>query len=464
MTIPLEPPADIEAEQAILGAILQESPLFQRLTIPAECFHSIDHQRIVVAMRSAFESWGVVDVRTTASRLKDVDQLVNCGGVAYLSKLCDICNIEAARTPDTFDGWVAIVHDKWRQRQLIAAATKVAETAQKWPSKLPDLLAQAQREIESACAFTASEGPKQICDLVKQMMVSAQDAALLDTGITGTPSGFPLVDELTTGMQPGELWILAARPGVGKTSYALDVVRAAAERISDPRGIVLVFSLEMPSSQITTRMVSQASGVASSKIRTGRASGSEWDSVVAASEQVYSLPVFVDDTPAIGLNYLRTTIRNMQQKCERSGTKIGLVVIDYLQLMRGDIREKSRENEVAVICRGLKELAKSAVVPIMALAQLNRDVEKRPGGKPQLSDLRESGEIEQSADVVQFIWRPGGGDIAFISIAKQRNGPTNDGIRLRYQKESTHFTQHEDQSKEEEQQDEKPKRRAWEPK
>lgn len=444
------PPHNEDAEASVLSAVLLEGSVLDEVTaiLPnGEPFFSDAHKRIYDACIELHGRRQPVDVQTVADLLKDRERLDAVGGVSYLVKIVDATPAVAHVAAHAM-----IVREKWRVRQTIAASQMVAAEgfgdygqADEWINKSVERLANiADARLERRDASLLYD------------VVRGQILAYGTTAMQGTMSGFTDVDTKTSGMHDGELIIVAARPGMGKTALVMNMAVNIASRTPDEGSFgtaegVMVFSLEMPKEQLASRMMCSEGRVSMTSWRKQELSHAEYDRVVEAADRLGQMPVWIDDTPAITLTELRAKVRRKQHEFDkkhppREGVtdpgwkqRLALVVVDYLQLMRGSPNAQSREQEISELSRGLKALAKELHVPVVALSQLNRSVETRStkDKRPQLSDLRESGAIEQDADMVQFIFRPEyyiadkqsaearqKKGYAEIIIAKQRNGPT----------------------------------------
>ena len=431
---------DLSAERAVLGAIVGNNSLIADV---AQIVHSDDfanggHQQIFQSMLDLDGRGVKVDPLTLAEELKTKGQLGTVGGAAYLAQLD-----QGTPFAQNAREYAQIVKDRAIRRTLAGVGREITELANSDAGRTEEVVDDAERRI-----FQIAE-KKRVGDL--EPMSTLMDPALelldkmrgSDTGITGISTGFIDLDEKLTGLHGGELIVLAARPGIGKTSLAMNMALHAAAKEKKAVG---VFSLEMPSVQLVMRLLASHAKVDMKKLRGGRLSELDMEKLQEAAQELYELKFFIDDTGALSSFDLRAKARRLKQ---REGS-LGLLVIDYLQLMHQKGKVESRQLEVAEISRALKQLAKELDCPIVALSQLNRKVEERKGGKPMLSDLRESGAIEQDADVVMFIHRDdeddeGGGDQTFRStmpveliIAKQRNGPIG-SVDLVFLSEYTRF-------------------------
>jgi replicative DNA helicase len=416
------PPQSLESERALLGALLLKPDAIHDVgdTISPDSFYAEKHRLIFAAMRELADKGDPIDQLSLSERLKDQGLLERSGGRAYLAELAG-----SAPAPGNYSHYADLVSKKHVMRSLIDAAYGITESAYDDARETMEVLDEAEKSIYAIGDRASSHKFTAIGDKVHEAWDRIEALSKREGGIRGVPSGFHELDTLLSGFHPSDLVILAARPSVGKTSFALDLARNAAIRHQVPVGI---FSLEMSSEQIIDRMLAAESFVNSWKLRTGQVSGEEdFSRIRDALESLSRAPIFIDDTPGNNILSMRAVARRLKR--ERG---IGLIVVDYLQLMAPTTTRASDSmvQQVTEISRSLKGLARELEVPVIALSQLSRAVEQR-GGKPRLSDLRDSGSIEQDADVVMFIHRddksnkesdrPG---VAEILIEKHRNGPT----------------------------------------
>ncbi|MBC7886755.1 MAG: replicative DNA helicase [Ferruginibacter sp.] len=432
------PPQAKELEEAVLGAIMLEKSAFDTVIeiLKPECFYGEANQRIFKAMKSLAEKSLPIDLLTVVEELKLKEDLDFVGGPYYVSKLTNSvvssANIEAHSR---------IVLQKFIQRELIRISGEIIGDAYEDSTDVFDLLDDAESKLFEITNNHLRSAFEDINTVLVKTIQRIEDMRNRDEDITGVPSGFASLDKLTYGWQQTDLIVLAARPSVGKTAFALNLARSAALHPTKPTPVVF-FSLEMSSSQLVQRILSAESEIWLEKITRGKLEEHEMKQLYKRGiERLSNAPIYIDDTAALNIFELRAKCRRLKNKHD-----IGLIIIDYLQLMSGggDNRNGNREQEISKISRDLKGLAKELKVPIIALSQLSREVEKRKEGAkiPQLSDLRESGAIEQDADMVMFLYRPEYYDITanemgesnkgetFVKIAKHRNGSL-DTIKLR---------------------------------
>ena len=431
-------PANVEAERSILGAILLDNFAYNQAAehLRPEDFSLDSHRRIYTRMVDLAESSRPIDMITLVEELDRRKELEAIGDVGYISGLVD-------GVPDrpSIEHYIKIVRDKALLRGLIHAANAAIVRAGEQGDAAEEILNDAEAAIFQLSEKRIGRGFMGVQEIVKESFGSID--ALLQRGqrITGLATHYTDLDEMTSGLQRSDLVIIAARPSMGKTAFAMNIAENAA--IEDQK-VVGMFSLEMSREALLLRLLCSKARVDSHKMRTGSLWRDDMDKVVRDMDQLAQAPIFIDDTPGISLSEMRAKARRLQQ----SQGGLDLIIVDYLQLMSGGSRRyENRTQEVSAISRGLKALAKELKVPVVALSQLSRAPESRGGDhRPQLADLRESGSIEQDADVVAFIFReevykpdePELDGVAEIIIAKQRNGPTG-RIKLAFIKNSTRF-------------------------
>ena len=431
-------PANVEAERSILGAILLDNLAYNQAAehLKPDDFSLDSHRRIYTRMMDLAESSRAIDLITLVEELDRRKELEAIGDAGYLSGLLD-------GVPDrpSIEHYIKIVRDKALLRGLIHAANAAIARASEQSDPAEEILNDAEAAIFAISEKRIGRGFMGVQEIVKESFGSVD--ALLQRGrrITGLATHYADLDEMTSGFQPSDLIIIAARPSMGKTALAMNIAENAA--IEDNKTVGM-FSLEMSREALLLRLLCSKAKVDSHRMRTGSLWREDMDKVVHAMEQLAHAPIFIDDTPGIALSEMRAKAKRLQQ----SQGALDLLIVDYLQLMSGGGRRyENRTQEVSAISRGLKALAKELKVPVVALSQLSRAPESRGGDhRPQLADLRESGSIEQDADVVAFIFReevykpdePELDGIAEIIIAKQRNGPTG-RLKMAFIKNSTRF-------------------------
>lgn len=429
------PPQALPLEESVLGAIMIEGTALNSVIekLMPESFYTPAHQKIYAAISNLFSKNLPVDILTVIEELKKQGNLEEAGGAAYISGLT---NKIASGANAEFHA--AIIAQKFIQRELIRISTQAIKDAYEDTSDALDLLDNIEQELFKISEKNIKKGSASMSQLIKNAIDEFKDKIDPESGLTGVPTGFNNLDKVTSGWQKSDLVILAARPGMGKTAFVLSMTRNAAV---DFKQSVAFFSLEMSSSQLVTRLIAAEAELEISKLRKGNLSKDEWAQLHSKIKTLEDAPIFIDDTPAINILELRAKCRKLKQQHD-----VKLIIIDYLQLMSGGGGENkygggNREQEISTISRGLKRIAKELNVPVIALSQLNRSVESRSGEKiPQLSDLRESGAIEQDADMVMFIYRAQyynktqdteNKEQATLKIAKHRNGELTD-VHLRF--------------------------------
>ena len=415
------PPQDIEAEQAVIGSMLTdvEAVNIAIESLKPEDFYREDHKLIYEAITNIYNRAEPIDIITLKAELTTMGKFESVGGLEYLASLPD-----KVPTTTNVSRYVKIVEEKSMLRNLIKTADEIKESGYDEQEAIEDIMDNAERSIFNIMEKKNAKGYTSIKDILVSSFNQLEELYNRKEYITGVPSGFTDLDRRTAGFHGSELILIAARPAMGKTAFALNIATHAAVRGNIP---VAVFSLEMSKEQLGNRILCSEALVDSNKIRTGELNEEEWGKLAQTSGELSNAKIFVDDTP--GLNVMEIRARSRKLKLEKG---IGLIVIDYLQLITGNARRGgSREQEIAEISRSLKILAKELEVPVIALSQLSRAVEARPDHRPMLSDLRESGSIEQDADIVMFIYRDDYYNedsekkgIAEVIIAKQRSGST----------------------------------------
>ena len=416
-------PQAVDLEMAVLGGIMLDKDAFPKVyeTLRPESFYKPAHVLIFEAMFELYKDLQPIDTLTVAEKLKQMGTLEESGGIGYL---IDLTNQIASAA--NIEYHAKIVAQKFIKRELIRVSTQIVTDSFEDNRDVFDLLDEAESSLFEITDRNLRRGYNSLSELVGDARKKLEELSNKKDGLTGVPSGFKSLDQITSGWQPSDLIIVAARPGMGKTSFTLALALNAAQKFQKP---MAVFSLEMSNIQLVQRMISMESEIESRKLRNGQLEEYEWFQLDKVVEKLTKVPVYIDDTPAINVFELRAKCRRLHQQ-----HKIEMVIIDYLQLMSSSPNDKrgNREQEISTISRSLKGLAKELNIPVIALSQLSRAVETRGGDKrPQLSDLRESGAIEQDADIVTFIYRPDYYDLAEpddpkgmteIIIAKHRNG------------------------------------------
>ena len=432
-------PQDILAEQSVLGAIfIDEGKLvFVREYIEAEDFFKHTHRLIFAAMVALSERNEAIDATTMRNYLANHGDLENIGGLAYLAEV-----INSVPTSANAEYYAKIVAEKSNLRKLIDRLTDSVNQAYEGADDADTIIAHAEKALIDVSEGASRSGFKRIDDVLNLNFENLEARSQQTSDITGIASGYPALDNMTTGFHEEELIILAARPAVGKTAFALNV----AQNIGTKLGLtVAIFSLEMGAESLVDRMLAAEGVINSRSIRTGQLTDEEWQKLMIAQSNLARASIYIDDTPGIRITEIRSRARKLAQETGN----LGLVLIDYLQLITGNGRE-SRQQEVSEISRQLKILAKELKVPVIALSQLSRSIEQRQDKKPMLSDLRESGSIEQDADIVAFLHRDdyyhneeeeGGipNNTVEVIIEKNRSGARG-SVELMFQKEYNKFS------------------------
>lgn len=431
-----EQPSDLPAERAVLGGILSDSRVLIDVAtlLQPDDFHSEANAAVYAAIVELDRTNQAIDTLTVASLLKNQGKLSLAGGASYLAEL-------ETSVPTTANvvSYARLVKEKSIRRKMLRVCSDLSGMAATAATGVEELLDEAQKSVLAISEESQTGDLRPISVLMPETMEKLDQLRGSGGGVTGLSTGFPKLDQMLTGLHPGELIIIAARPGCGKTTIGLNICCHAALREKKP---VAIFSLEMPYDQLCMRLLASEARGSLSKMRGGFISQELQSRIEGASMDIANAPLYIDDSGLLSAFELRTKVRRLQTKLEKMEPKqaLGLILIDYLQLMHQKGRVESRQQEVQEISRTLKALAKELKVPIIALAQLNRKVEERSGAaaKPMLSDLRESGSIEQDADVVLFLHQdrktaneeenlpPEAPKNVTLIIAKQRNGPTGD--------------------------------------
>jgi replicative DNA helicase len=414
------PPQDLHAERAVLGAMLQESGAVSKAFEILEdwAFYTSDHQKIFKAMQVLFEHNHPIDVLTAAAQLQRMQALDSIGGNYYLTEL--VASVPSAANVEYH---ARIVLEKALLRRLIGVSTEISAEAFEAKEPVEELLDKAEQRIFALSERGLRRGFESINPVLHKTFEQIESYHKRGGGVTGVATGFKDLDEITSGLQPSDLIIVAGRPSMGKTAFCLNIARNVAVEAKIGVGI---FSLEMANYQLAMRMLCSEARVNSHLVRTGKLPREHFSRLVRGVGRLAEAPLLIDDSPALSGMEIRAKARRLVAE-----KKVGLFIVDYLQLVRGPRTAESRQIEISMISQALKALAKELNAPVIALSQLSRAVEQRTGDKrPQLSDLRESGAIEQDADVVMFIYRPEvyakelNDSTAEIIIGKQRNGPT----------------------------------------
>jgi replicative DNA helicase len=432
------PPQSLEAEQAVLGAMLLDKDAIGRAIeiLTADCFYREAHRKVFDAVASLYERGMTADLIGVAEELRARGYLEAVGGNAFLSGLQD-----QVATAAHVEHHCRLVMDKHVMRELIHTGTEIVRKGYEGAGSSGELIDTAEQMIFSINDPRMKRGFASIRSLLPGVVSTLEQAFETKRAITGVPSGFADLDRMTAGFQRSDLIILAGRPAMGKTSFALNIAEHAASRMKIPVGI---FSLEMSRDQLVQRFLASCSQIPSHRFRTGFINDNEWVNLIQAAGVLTEAPIFIDDTPAASIMEIRAKARRL-----KSEQNVGMIIVDYLQLARGFSESENRQQEISSISRSLKALAKEVNIPVIALSQLSRAVEGRDEKRPVLADLRESGAIEQDADIVVFIFRE---EVyakdtkrreelkghAEVIIGKHRNGPTGT-VKLFFDNELTRF-------------------------
>lgn len=429
------PPHNHEAEQSVLGAIFLEP---QALITAAEVvmpedFYRVAHQRIFETMLRLSDQGKAIDVVTVTEELSAKKELEDVGGISYISEIAN-----AVPTAANIGHYAKIVEEKSILRRLIRVATTIVEDGFSREDEVEALLSEAERKMMEVANRKNAGDFKHIKDVLVETYDNIEKLHTRKGDVTGIPTGFRDLDRITAGFQRNDLIIVAARPSVGKTAFALNVAQNVATKTDEN---VAIFSLEMGAEQLVMRMICAEGNIDAQVLRTGSLTTEDWRKLTMAMGSLSNAGIYIDDTPGIRVNEIRAKCRRLKQE---SG--LGMILIDYLQLIQGSGgSQANRQQEVSDISRSLKGLARELKVPVIALSQLSRGVEQRQDKRPMMSDLRESGSIEQDADIVSFLYREDYYDketenqnMIEIIIAKQRNGPTGT-VTLAFVKEFNKF-------------------------
>lgn len=429
------PPQNIEAEQAVLGAIFLEPSsltLASEILLP-EDFYRAAHQKIFGVMLNLSDQGKAVDVVTVTEELASAKLLEDIGGVSYLTELAS-----SVPTAANIEYYAKIVEEKSLLRRLIRTATSIAQDGYQREDEIDVLLDDAEKRIMEVSGRKNAGNFHNIRDVLVRTYDHIEMLHSRVGDITGLATGFVELDKMTAGFQRNDLIIVGARPSVGKTAFALNIAQNVATKTGEN---VAIFSLEMGAEQLVMRMLCAEGNIDSQRLRTGSLTDEDWGKLTMAMGSLSNAGIFIDDTPGVRVQDIRSKCRRLKQE-----GGLGMVIIDYLQLILGSGRSgENRQQEVSEISRSLKQLARELEIPVIALSQLSRGVEQRQDKRPMMSDIRESGSIEQDADIVAFLYRDDYYDkesenknIIEIIIAKQRNGPTGT-VSLAFVKEYNKF-------------------------
>lgn len=438
------PPQHLEAEQSVLGAVLLENDALHAALeiLSVDDLYRESHRKVFRAMLELSEAREAIDLITLTEILRKQGTLEEVGGRSYLALLTN-----AVPTAANIKHHAKIVHEKAVLRRLIEAVTEILSESYDDQRDIEDLLDVAEQRIFQISEGKVRPGFVPVKEIVKGSFEMIERLYEKQERITGVPTGYRDLDDLTSGLHPGDLIVVAGRPSMGKTALCLNIAEHVGIEKREP---VAIFSLEMAKEQLGVRMLCSQARVDSHKLRSGFLGESDWPKLTTAAGRLSEAPIFIDDSPAISIHEMRAKARRLQRE-----HGLSLLIVDYLQLMRGRSGSENRQQEISEVSRSLKALAKEIRVPVIALSQLSRAVETRGGAKrPILADLRESGAIEQDADVIIFIYReevynpvPENRGKAEINVAKQRNGPT-DTINLVFLGRYTRFENFESRQEE----------------
>jgi replicative DNA helicase len=429
------PPHNIEAEQAVIGAIFLEPEAFSAASelLRSDDFYRAGHQRIFQAMTTLADRGEPIDLVTVTTLLADNQVLDEAGGVSYLTDVAS-----SVPTAANINYYSKIVEEKSLLRRLIRTATDIVTTSFEREGDVDDVLNDAEKNILEVSGRTNAGAFKVIKDVLIEVYDNIEELHQNDATVTGVPTGYRDLDKITSGFQRNDLIIIAARPSVGKTAFALNIAQNVATKTEEN---VAIFSLEMGADQLVSRMLCAEGNIDSQRLRTGNLEADDWGKLTMAMGSLSNAGIYIDDSPGVRVSEIRSKCRRLKQE-----HGLGMIIIDYLQLIQGSENSKeNRQQEVSEISRSLKGLARELEVPLIALSQLSRGVEQRQDKRPMMSDLRESGSIEQDADIVGFLYRDDYYDseseqqnIIEIIISKQRNGPTGT-VELAFVKEYNKF-------------------------
>ncbi|HBH87354.1 MAG TPA: replicative DNA helicase [Syntrophaceae bacterium] len=430
------PPQNLEAEQSVIGGIMLDNQALNSALeiLNVDDFYSEAHRKIFAAIIELYDRSEPCDLITLSNILKNKTQLDQAGGVSYLSSLSD-----SVPSAANISHYAKIVKEKSILRKLIGTATEILHKSYTSSTDIDTVLDEAEHAIFEISENKIRPAFSPFKDLIKDSVRTIEKLYERKELVTGVPTGFEKIDDITSGLQKSDLIIIAGRPSMGKTAFALNIAQYAALEAGIP---VAIFSLEMSKEQLALRMLSSEARVDSQRIRRGFLGEADWPKLITAAGRLSEALIFIDDTPAISALEMKAKARRLKSEVD-----LGLIILDYLQLMRSGGRKDSREQEISEISRSLKTLAKELNVPVIALSQLNRKVEDRTNKRPQMADLRDSGAIEQDADLIAFIYRDDVYDkseenpekgMAEIIVGKQRNGPTG-MVKLAFQDKFARF-------------------------
>ncbi len=428
------PPQNLEAEKAVLGCMLVSEDARVQVfeSVKEELFYSETHRKIFSCLCDLFEKNEKCDLITITNQLKQKDMLDEVGGVEYITGL-----VELMPTAANVDEYIKIIRDKYLLRTIIENATKIISEASAEPEEVDSFLDEAESLIFDISQHKTKKDVYPLKDLIKENIELIEEVHQRRGLVTGLPTGFIDLDKLTTGLHPSDFVIIASRPSMGKTAFACNIALNLNTGVT--KFPILIFSLEMSKEQLVQRMLCCEARINLMKLRQGMLSDEDMGKLLLSAGHLEETPIFIDDTPSLNVFELRARARRL-----KASENIQLIMIDYLQLMKSRGRAENRQQEISEISASLKALAKELKVPVIAISQLSRATEQREGKEPHLSDLRESGSLEQDADLVLLLYREDyykreeSNNLAELKIAKQRNGPTGT-VNLTFLKEFTRF-------------------------
>jgi len=428
------PPHNVEAEESVLGAVMlsAEAAAVALETLRPEDFYRPAHQSVFEAILSLFDGNQAIDAITVSDWLRRNDNLERVGGIAFLNHLMD-----AVPATSNVGYYVEIVDETASRRRLMKAGSAVGQLAMESDRPVDEVLDAAEAAVFAVADRRVGEGLSRLGPLLQETLEKIEEIGTQGGDITGVPTGFKGIDKKLAGLHPANLVVVAARPSMGKSALALNI----AQNVAETGKPVAFFTLEMSREEVVQRLLASMASVDSNKLRTGQLGPEMWQKLARESSKLYEMPFFVDDSPDLTVTAIRAKCRRLKRKSD-----LGLVVVDYLQLMQGPSRSDNRQQEIAEISRSLKNLARELHVPVIAVSQLNRQLEQRENKRPRLGDLRESGAIEQDADIVMFVYRNEYYDpddvstkgTAELNIAKHRAGATG-LVHLSFRAEFTRF-------------------------
>ena len=428
------PPHNVEAEESVLGAVMlsADAAAVALEQLRPEDFYRPPHQSVFEAITVLFDGNQAIDAITVSDWLRRNDDLDRVGGIAFLNHLMDV-----VPATSNVGYYVDIVDETASRRRLMRAGSTVSQIAMQSDRAIDEVLDSAEAEVFAVADRHVGEGLSRVGPILQDTLEKIEEIGTLGGDITGVPTGFRDLDKMLAGLHPANLIVVAARPSMGKSALALNI----AQNVAETGKTTAVFTLEMSREEVVQRLLSSMASVDSHKLRTGQLGPEMWQKLARESSRLYEMPFYVDDSPGLTVTAIRAKCRRLKRKSD-----LGLVIVDYLQLMQGPARSDNRQQEIAEISRSLKNLARELHVPVIAVSQLNRQLEQRENKRPRLGDLRESGAIEQDADIVMFIYRdeyynaenPETRGIAEVTVAKHRAGATGK-VMMTFAAEFTRF-------------------------